>query len=186
MQALEFVYRTLLELYTITFLLRFLLQATRADFHNPLSQFIFQVTDPLVRPVRRIVPGLRGMDLSTLLIAFVLLLLTTVGSFAILNGRLPTNIPILLVSTLVDLVLLQLRVFLYLIIGMVLLSWFAPYHPFAGVLRSLTSPVLRPFQRLLPAVANLDLSPLFASIALVALMMLVQGNEIYLRQLMAG
>ena len=63
MQALEFVARTLLELYIITFLLRFLLQWARADFHNPLSQFIVQVTNPLVRPVRRVVPGVRGFDL---------------------------------------------------------------------------------------------------------------------------
>lgn len=186
MQALEFIFRTLLELYAIAFLLRFLLQTTRADFHNPLSQFIVQLTDPLVRPVRRVIPGLRGLDLSTLLIAYVVMLTAITLSALLLGGRLPGHIPLLLVVGLIELLLLQLRLFLYLVIGQVLLSWFAPYHPIAGVLRSLTAPVLRPFQRFLPMVGNLDLSPLFASIGLVALMMLVQNNEHYLRQLVVG
>lgn len=186
MQALEFVARTLLELYIITFLLRFLLQWARADFHNPLSQFIVQVTNPLVRPVRRVVPGIRGFDLSTFLIAYVLQLLTTTLSITLMTRSIPANIPLLLVMSFIDLLLLQLRVFIYLIIGSVLLSWFAPYHPVAVVLRSLTAPLLRPFQRLLPPIANLDLSPMFAMIALVALTILVQSNEHLIRGLVAG
>ena len=185
MQALEFVVSTLLKLYIITFLLRFLLQWARADFHNPLSQFIVQVTNPLVRPVRRIVPGIRGFDLSTFLIAFVLQVLSTALS-TLMRFGVPSNIPLLLVASFIDLLLLQLQLFIMLIIGSVLLSWFAPYHPVAAVLRSLTAPLLRPFQRLLPPIANLDLSPMFAMIALYALTILVQSNEHLLRGLVAG
>lgn len=185
MQALEFVVSTLFQLYIIAFLLRFLLQWARADFHNPLSQFIVQVTNPLVRPVRRIVPGIRGFDLSTFLIAYVLQVLSTTVSTLLIFG-IPGNIPLLLVASFIDLLLLQLQLFIMLIIGSVLLSWFAPYHPVAAVLRSLTAPLLRPFQRLLPPIANLDLSPMFAMIALYALTILVRSNEHLIRSLVAG
>lgn len=180
MVALEFVVRTLLELYTMAFLLRFLLQWARADFQNPLSQFIVQATNPLVRPVRRIIPGWKGVDLSTLFIAFLLQVLTTTASYLIISRQIPGNIPLLLVMSVVDLLLLQLRLLTYLIIGQVLLSWFAPYHPFAGLLRSLTGPVVRPFQRLVPPIGGLDLSPMFAIIFLYALVLLVQSNEHHL------
>ena len=186
MQALEFVARTLLDLYIITFLLRFLLQWARADFHNPLSQFIVQVTNPLVRPVRRVVPGIRSFDLSTFLIAYVLQILATALSSALRDLGVHTDIPLLLVMSFIDLLLLQLRVFIYLIIGSVLLSWFAPYHPVATVLRALTAPLLRPFQRLLPPIANLDLSPMFAMIALFALTILVKDNAHLIRGVFAG
>lgn len=175
MIAVEFILRTLLELYTMAFLLRFLLQWTRADYSNPLSQFIVQVTNPLVRPLRRIVPGWGGLDLSTLIVAYVLQLLTT-SLAVLLAGRLPGNVAALALVAVIDLIVLQLRLLIYLIIGQVLLSWFAPYHPIGGVLRSLTAPVLRPFQRLLPNVGGLDLSPLLATILIYALILLVESN----------
>ncbi|NND59073.1 MAG: YggT family protein [Gammaproteobacteria bacterium] len=176
MQALEFVVRTLLELYTYTFVLRFLLQWARADFHNPLSQFIIQVTDPLVRPLRRIIPGLRGLDLSTMLVAYLLVILTSTVSVLLLYKGLPTNITLLLVKSLVDLVMIVINMMLIAILVMVVLSWVAPYHPIAGVLRALTGPVLRPVQRLVPAIAGLDLSPMLAAIALVAVKILIESN----------
>lgn len=177
MVALEFILRTLLELYTMTFLLRFLLQWTRADYANPLSQFIVQVTNPLVRPLRRFVPGWGGIDTSTLIVAYLLVFATTLVSIFLLTGRPPGNFLALAVVSLIDLILLQLRLFIYLIIGFVLLSWFAPYHPIGGVLRSLSAPLLRPFQRLLPDIGGFDLSPLFATIVIYALVLLVETNK---------
>lgn len=174
MQALNFIVHTLLELYTLAFLLRFLLQLARADFHNPLSQFILQITNPITRPLRRVVPGWRGIDLSTLLIAYALNLVSISSSYLILGSVLPPVAPLLLAG-LVGLVTMFLRMFIFLIIGQVLLSWFAPYHPVAGILRTLTSPILRPIQRLLPPIAGIDLSPLFALIGIQALLMLFSG-----------
>lgn len=174
MQALNFIVHTLLELYTLAFLLRFLLQLARADFHNPLSQFILQITNPVTRPVRRIIPGWRGIDFSTLLIAYLLNVISVASSHLILGGMLPPLAP-LFVAGLLGLVTMFLRMFLFLIIGQVLLSWFAPYHPVSGLLRTLTSPVLRPIQRILPPIAGIDLSPLFALIGIQALLMLVSG-----------
>lgn len=177
MVAIEFVLRTLLELYTMTFLLRFLLQWTRADYSNPLSQFVVQVTNPLVRPLRRIVPGWGGIDASTLLVAYLLIFATVLMSTFLLTGSVPGNFFALAIVSLIDLILLQLRLFIYLILGFVLLSWFAPYHPVGGVLRSLAAPLLRPFQRLLPDIGGFDLSPLFATIVIYALVLLVETNK---------
>lgn len=186
MVALDFIVRTLLELYTMTFLLRFLLQWTRSDYHNPLSQFIVQVTNPLVRPLRRVVPGWGGVDLSTLLVAYLLQLATTAISVFLMSGSPPAHIGVLALVSVIDLVLLLLRLFIYLIIGQVLLSWFAPYHPLGSLLRTLTAPILRPIQRLLPAVANIDLSPLFATILLYALTLFIQSNQHLLLSLIGG
>ncbi|MDH3647134.1 MAG: YggT family protein [Gammaproteobacteria bacterium] len=174
MQALNFIVRTLLELYTLAFLLRFVLQWARADFHNPLSQFILQVTNPVTRPVRRFIPGWRGIDLSTLLIAYLLNVATIAGSYLILGGSFP-DIPSLLLAALIGLVVMFLRMFVFLIIGQVLLSWFAPYHPISGILRTLTGPILGPIQRIVPPIAGIDLSPLFALIGIQALLLLVSG-----------
>jgi len=174
MQALNFIVQTLLDLYIAAFLLRFLLQWTRADFRNPLSQFIMQITNPLARPARRVIPGIKGIDLSTLLIAYVLKTAAiTVG--ALILGRMITDVPGLLLHSLIELALMFLQLMLFLIIGQVLLSWFAPHHPIAGVLHSLTSPILRPIRRIIPPIANIDLSPLFALLAIQAFLILVSG-----------
>lgn len=174
MQALHFIVSTLFDLYIMTFILRFLLQWTRADFSNPLSQFIFQLTNPLARPVRRFVPGYRGIDLSTLLIAYLLTVLASVVSRLIL-GQALTNIPGLFLGSLVGLGFMFLQIMMFLVIAQVLLSWFAPHHPISGVLRTLTSPVLRPIQKVIPPIAGIDLSPLFALLAIQALIILLSG-----------
>lgn len=174
MQALHFIVQTFFELYIMTFMLRFLLQLGRADFNNPLSQFIVQVTNPLARPVRRVVPGWRGFDLSTILIAYLLTVAMIAIGLLIMGGAI-RNIPALFLSGLIELAQMFLRMFVFLIIGQVLLSWFAPHHPVSNILRTLTSPILRPIQRILPPIAGIDLSPLFALIAIQALLILVSG-----------
>ncbi|MBT8136250.1 MAG: YggT family protein [Gammaproteobacteria bacterium] len=172
MRALEFILSTLFDLYIITFVLRFMLQWTRADFSNPLSQFIFQLTNPLVRPVRRFVPGFRGIDFSTLLIAYLLTVLASVVSNLVL-GQPIVNVPGLLLGSLIALGFMFLQIMMFLIIGQVLLSWFAPYHPVSEVLRTLTAPVLRPIQKIVPPIAGIDLSPLFALLAIQAFIILL-------------
>ncbi len=172
MRALEFIVSTLFHLYTMTFILRFLMQWTRTGFNNPLSQFIFQVTNPVTRPVRRFVPGFRGMDLSTLLIAYLLIVLAAVVSRLIL-GQALGDVPGLLIGSLWEMGMMILQIVWFLIIAQVLLSWFAPHHPIAGVLHTLTGPVLRPFQRLIPPIAGFDLSPLFALLAIQAFIILL-------------
>lgn len=175
---LVFLIRTLFDIYTSIMMLRFLLQQVRADFYNPISQFIVKLTNPLVMPARRIVPGYRGYDLATLLLVLVLIVLKIV-LLAGLKGLSVDTISLLLVA-LQELVLLIINVFMFAIFVQAILSWVNPdpYHPVSSLLRSLTYPVLRPFQQIIKPVSGIDLSPLVALIAL----MFAKSVVVYLFQ----
>lgn len=173
-QALLFIVKTLFELYIITFVLRFILQAVRADFHNPISQFFVRITNPLVVPVRRLVPSLSGFDTATIVIVLLLQLFLTL---VLVNLTCSGNIAFfqLLALTLIRIIYLVLRIYLFVILIYVLMSWISPgtYHPAAALLARVAEPVLRPFRRWIPAIGGFDLSPLFALIAIQALTMLL-------------
>lgn len=172
--ALIFVLRSLAELYIITFVLRLILQWVRADFHNPLSQFLLKVTDPLVVPLRRVVPPVGRIDTATLLIAVALqaVLVLVLVNLACLGSPNPAQILSLAVLGIVRLVL---RLYFFVIIAYVILSWVAPgtYNPVASLLSSMAEPVLAPLRRIIPPIGGIDLSPLFAIIGLQALTMLL-------------
>jgi YggT family protein len=175
-QALQFCLEVLLGLFVFAALLRFYLQAFRAPYRNPLTDFVVSLTDFAVRRLRRIVPGLYGLDLSSLFLAWgaeivLLLLLYGLKGFPVLTGG-PQVFPVIAFLGLVHL----LRYSLYLLIGAVfiqaILSWVNPYSPVAPVLDSLTRPFLRPLRRLIPPVGNVDLTPLFVFIACQLVLML--------------
>ena len=169
---LVFLIETLFGLYALVVMLRFLLQWARADFYNPLSQFIVKVTAPPLRPLRRLIPGLRGWDLASLVLAWLvkslelMLVLLVLGRGGSALGAFVWSIP--------ELVALTLNIFLFAILIQALLSWFqGGYHPLAGVLDRLTAPLLAPARRLLPPMSGLDLSPMLAMIAIILLKMLL-------------
>jgi len=170
---LVFLIQTLFGLYTAVVVIRFLLQLTRADFYNPISQFVVKLTSPAVRPLRRLIPGYAGLDLSSLVLAWLLkslelaLLALLVGLDRNPLGALAWAVPGLLE--------LLINIILFAILVRVILSWLNPdpYHPAFSVLDSLTGPVLRPAQRVLPSIGGLDLSPMLVMIALVLLEMLL-------------
>jgi len=170
MRAALFLLSTIGELYISCFLLRFLLQWARADFHNPLSQFIIRVTGPLVRPIRRVVPGWRGMDMATILVALALELILTLTLITLSNIEIPAAGMMLLV-VLQRLALTIARLFFFLVLVRAILSWVSQggYHPIAAILTSLTEPLIRPVRRLIPPIGGLDLAPLFVLIGLQAL-----------------
>lgn len=181
--VLDFLLTTLFQLYIAVVLLRFLLQWARADFYNPLSQFVVKLTTPVVRPFRRIIPGFGGWDLATLVAAWLLTILqvvlvgTQIAQYNIpglLDGQVLNPIGIAMVS-LLDLFALSVSLFLIAIIIQALSSWFNPghYNPFTVALYSLTEPLLRPARRLLPPISGFDLSPLLVLLALQVLKMLV-------------
>ncbi len=183
--ALDFVLTTLFQLYIAVMLIRFLLQYARADFYNPLSQFVVKVTTPLVRPVRRIIPGLAGLDLATLLVAYLLTVLqialvgTHISQYQIpglIDGQSLLPLTIALVA-LVDIIALSIGIFIVAIIIQAISSWINPgsYNPVLGLLHSLTEPMLRPARRLLPPIGGLDLSPLLVLLALQVAKMLIVG-----------
>ena len=169
-----FLIQTLFGLYILLVMLRFLLQWVRADFYNPLSQFIVKVTNPPLLPLRRIVPGFGGLD-SAALVLMLLLKYAELLLLSLLPGHSLPNLLGLGVLTLVELFSLGVNVFLFGIFIQAILSWIggASYNPVASLLYQLTAPVLRPFRNLIPPVSGMDLSPMAAIIALYLAMLLI-------------
>jgi YggT family protein len=165
--SLLFLVKTLSDLYLLTFLLRFVLQWIRGDFYNPLAQFVVRVTNPLVRPARRVVPGLGGVDLATLLVLFLLecaatWLLLKIAGFTVPAATFLFFVVLRLVS--LTLWFYSVAIFVY-----VILSWFAGgYSAVGAVLADVVRPLLQPVRRFLPPIGGLDLSPLLVLIVLQA------------------
>ena len=172
--ALTFIVKTLLELFIITFILRFMLQWVRADFHNPITQFFVRVTNPILIPARQLIPSIGGLDTATIVVVLLLELTVTIVLINLTCMEPPLFIQIVGL-TLLRVVYLILRIYLFVILVYVLMSWINPgsFNPAAGLLASVAEPVLRPFRRVIPAIGGLDLSALFALIAIQALTMLL-------------
>jgi YggT family protein len=173
---LLFLIETLFDLYIIVLMLRFILQQVRADFYNPISQFIVKATAPVLNPARKIIPGIGGIDLATIIVV-VLFIAAKIFIIALLAGYSPT-LPALILTGIRDFISLALNIFIFAIVIQAILSWINPdpYNPVSGLLFSITRPVLEPFRRIIKPVGGLDLSPLFALIAL----MFVQRLVVYL------
>lgn len=174
MTAVAFLIQTLFGFYILAVMLRFLLQCVRADFYNPLVQFLVRITNPPLLPLRRIVPGYRGLDLAAVVLAFALQLIEVV-LLNVLSIQ-PVGIGALLLVAVLELIKLLINIYLWGVIIQAVLSWFNPdpYHPAARVLAQLTAPVLRPAQRLLPPISGVDLSPMLVVIALIFVSLLLQ------------
>ena len=172
--ALVFIIRTLVELYIITFVLRIIMQWIRADYRNPLTQFIVRVTNPLVVPLRRVVPAFRSLDTASLLVVLVLELIVTIVLVNLTCIGEPMFIQIVSL-TILRTIYLVLRVYLFVILIYVILSWISPgtYNPVAGLLSAIADPVLKPLRRIIPPIGGLDLSALFALIGIQALTMVL-------------
>lgn len=158
--------------YTMIVMLRFLFQLLRVDFHNPVSQFVVTATSPVLRPLRKFIPGIAGMDIASLVLAwlvksveFILVILLS-GSSAILAAFL-WAIP--------SLVSLIFTIFIVAMIIQAIMSWVPSLqtHPLAWTLRSLTDPVLKPIRSRLPAVSGIDFSIMIAIVGLIFLKMLI-------------
>ncbi len=170
---ITFLAQTLFGLYILAVLLRFLLQTVRADFYNPLSQFLVKVTNPPLKILRRIIPGLGGIDLASLILAWLLKSLEILLVILIGGGSVNPLQPML--WAIPELLALVIKIFGFAVLIQAILSWFSTggYNPAASLLHSLTAPVLRPAQRLLPPAGGFDFSPMLALIGLVLLHMLV-------------
>jgi YggT family protein len=174
--AVVFVINTLAQLYLFVLLLRLWLPWLGADFRNPIAQAILKLTSPVVIPLRRIVPPIGRLDTATLLVAFIIQYLTIVVLLMIMGQS--AGIAAIAITSVVNLVLLSLRLFVFAIIVRVILSWIAPsggYNPALAIIHTLTDRILRPFRRIIPPMGGLDLSPLFAIILLMAVIIIVAG-----------
>jgi len=160
-------------LYILAVILRFLLQFVRADFYNPLAQAIVTITNPPLRPLRRIIPALRTLDTSSLVLMLILQIISTFLIF-LLQGIAP-NILGLVVTAIGELLGTTFYVFIFAILIQVIASWIAPgsYNPILGIVESLTAPLMRPARRLIPPVGGLDLAPMVAMVVLTLGLMLI-------------
>ena len=170
---LEFLVTTLFSLYILAVMLRFLLGAVRADFYNPVSQFLVRITNPLLLPMRKVIPSLGRYDSASLLL-MLLLQFISLGLVVLLRD-ISVSVVTLLIVAVGELVMLAINVFMFSIVIQVILSWVNPgnYNPVTALLYSITNPIMRPLQRLIPPISGIDLSPLVAIIGLQVLRMLI-------------
>lgn len=171
--SLIYLISTITDLYVTAILLRLLLQWVKADFYNPLSQFLVKVTNPVLVPARRLIPSAGKLDTASVVVMLLLELLQLV--FISLLSKTDFGFQFLLLFAVRKLLIALLLTYFVLIIARVIVSWFANQsrHPLIPLLYQLTDPVLRPINKVLPSLGGVDLSPLIALIALRALLLLL-------------
>lgn len=164
--AAIFVIQTLGSLYLLIVLLRFILQLVRANFYNPLCQFVVRATQPLLKPLRRVIPSMFGLDMSSLVLA-LLVQMVLFAVILLLSGY-SVDALLLVPWALIGIFALFLKILFWAMIISVILSWVAPgsHNPGAELVQQITEPVLAPFRRIIPNLGGLDISPIFAFIAL--------------------
>jgi YggT family protein len=192
LSPLMLIINTLFDLYILLVLLRFLLQMLRADFYNPVSQFITKLTTPPLRLLRRFIPSIGGQDSASIVLCLLLiyakfLLMRELSIPAAHIGGVMAPIGSvsyagLFVLSIADLVALVLTVFLGAIIIQVIISWISPgnYNPVIGLVNRLADPILKPIRKFLPPLGGIDLTPLFASLLLLVAKMLIVPPIIFL------
>lgn len=168
--AVIYLVDTVAGLYLIAVILRFLLQLLRADFYNPLSQFVVNITNPPLRTLRRFIPGFRGLDVASLTLAFIvatikLLIISTIAGITL-------NLVSTILLSIADILQTTVYIFIFITIARAVLSWFQQggQNPIERLLSSLSEPLLKPLRRILPELGGLDFSP-FALIILLTLIL---------------
>ncbi len=158
--AATFLIETVFFLYILLVMLRFLLQWTRANFYNPVSQFIVKATQPPLAPLRRIIPGFGGVDLAAAVFMFALKFIELWLIYGLLG--ITPQVGGLAILTIAELLGLLVNVFIVSILIQVIISWVNPgmSNPIIGLLHSLNEPLLAPARRLIPPISGFDLSPI--------------------------
>lgn len=178
MNALLYIVETLLSLTVFVFLLRLLLQWSRADFRNQIAQAVVRITNPVILPLRRVLPPIGKVDTASVVAVILVATVEELILYALNASILPYVgfAPRALVAAIaIRIIVIAIWTYLYAIILYAVLSLVAQgvgYSPMQAILTSLCEPVLRPFRRIIPPIGGLDLSPLWACIILSALLIL--------------
>ena len=169
-----FLIKTLFGIYEVIILLRFLMQLVRADFYNPISQFVVKATSLPLKPLRRVIPGVAGMDIASLVLLLIVLIVELLLLSLITTLPMPSVVGLVALA-LVELLKLTINVFMFSVIILAILSWVSPgaYNPVANLLYQITAPLMRPARRILPPMGGLDLSPMFVIVILYLLILLI-------------
>lgn len=153
-------------LYLLAVLLRFLLQVAKADFYNPVSQAVVKITDPMVRILRRLIPGYRGIDFSSLLLALLIEAAAICALIILYGGTIP-GIGFIITWSFVGVIYFIVNIYYYAIIGSIIMSFVMMFsgsmnpHPLLRLIWQLTEPVMAPVRKIVPSIGGLDFSPIF-------------------------
>jgi YggT family protein len=180
-QIIIFLLDTILGLFSLALLLRFYVQLLRIPYYHSITRFLVTVTDFIVQPARRVIPSWRGLDLSTFVLAWLAQFMILIGISLLVGPGAKVSLFAFSLLALVKLANMTLNILFVMIIVQAVLSWINPHSPLAPILESFVGPVLAPFRRFVPPIANFDLSPLFALLLLQVFMMIVDNFQ---RQIM--
>ncbi|UNH31407.1 YggT family protein [Moellerella wisconsensis] len=169
MQTLLFVIPTIIQLYIFVLLLRIWMQCVRADFYNPFSQFVVKATQPLVGPLRRIIPAMGAIDTSTVLVAYLLALVSIVFGLWATSTMALLGLSLIPMGIILFLTYVGKLIF-WLILIRAILSWVSQgRNPVDLLLYQLTEPLMAPIRRIIPAMGGLDFSAMIVMFILIAL-----------------
>lgn len=166
--------------YLTIVLLRFLLQLARADFYNPITQFAVKATSPLLRPLRRIIPGWGSLDGASLVLAIIIQAITFFLIMIALSGGVPSINPLTLLTwSVLNVLDLIVTIYFWSVIAVVVVSWIAPgsNHPAIQLVAQITEPVMRPVRNIMPSMGGLDLSPIIVFLILNVLQVVIDNLQ---------
>ncbi len=174
MEAINYLLGFLFQALLMILVLRVWLQAVRADFYNPLSQFIVKISNPVVIPLRRIIPGFGGFDVATLVLAYIVATLKFIV-IPLLNGGSLDIISAMILGIIFLIKQSGLLLFMIMLV-MALMSWVVQgYNPTQMIFHQLTDPFLRPIRKVVPSIGGLDLSIIIAFLLLNVINILLSG-----------
>ncbi|MEZ5453845.1 MAG: YggT family protein [Thiothrix sp.] len=179
MQALQnvgvFLVETLFSLYIGAVLIRFLLAWSRANFYNPLSQFLVKITNPVLVPLRRMIPAMGKLDTAAIVLALGLMIIKVFLLVGMQGSS--VGVPVALAYSIVELLRMVIHIYIFALIIQAVLSWVGNSYgnPLADILNSLTDPILRPIRNIVPTIGMVDLSPMVAILLLYVVLIVLQS-----------
>lgn len=179
-QILLFLVNAVFSLFSMALLARFAMQWARAPFRNPIGQFVIALTDWMVRPARKLIPSAFGLDLPSLILAWILQGMYLGLSFGLSAGASALGdsvaaLGLIALGALLETLRLALNLALGVLLVSVILSWVNPYAPMAPVFNALAEPLLKPFRKLIPPIGGVDLSPLIPFLLIQVALMILAG-----------
>ncbi len=174
--VLEFLIHVLFTSYIYALIIRMLLGFTRADFHNPFSQFILTITNPVLTPLRKIIPSISGIDTSAIALIFALKFIELAARGFLFGKQLALST--LIAPAIIGVLNQLVNIFIFAIIILVVISWVAPQmhgqsNPLTPILRSITEPLIRPARKLIPPIGVFDLSTVVVLLGLYCIKILL-------------
>ena len=164
--ALAQIFNTIAGLYLLFVVARFLLQLAKADFYNPISQAVFRATDPVVRVLRRFIPGYKGVDFSSLILAFIVQFLAISVTILLYGGAIPSA-GFIITWSFIGVLNFIILFYYYALIASIVMSFVMMFsgnmnpHPILLLVWQITEPIMAPFRRVIPPMGGLDFSPIF-------------------------